>query len=658
MAKLVHYPQLSAIVDAARRCALASEDETAESAGQELASSVSNLLESVSHVDSETEDGVYDCLRAVHAMLDPSNVACEGHSEILAERAGWELFQIFTSPLYERLTPRCHEACGRISLAISRFGNARELYTILVEGIQRTLESAISAQEGEELKGQPWLQLLYLLNCFSIVLSRIPRRVDHFFAEAQRLLVSVGEVAAQEETENLFFSGSEAEKIVKDTVGETVQKVFGALVDIAKVATDSCARVEGEQKLRLEKVVKVYALQLMVAGKDVWQGLPAEGGDDTMEELLKLVSCLRDCHVNVYSLLQNGHHCLLQDLRELFADGSEDLEDEKVAEMRWKKGEEMVLQGACLTVAHALTNPLVLNAFPRKLPTSSDSDPTGSLYKDAILTPTEALNALQMASTLLRSPGLSVKGLYLVEAVIEQTRPDERSSSLDLAVTAIPTLQALQHALLQSPAPLGKRYFSALQKVLKNSLTPQARMDALEALIASCPNPMLVSLLLMVAKDEVAQEWSQVTSSDSNGSPKSGGKSMEGMAFVNPRILHLVENILQPSNKDPLKISEEADAVLGALNVYRFLLLREAAGSTNYTGCRTPENLSKARNKWLLPLRHVAGNIISGLEGNRNDEVDEAIMMSVQAVLSVVHRCLEIVEDEINRSRKRDQSVL
>ncbi|CAK7353846.1 unnamed protein product [Dovyalis caffra] len=86
--------------------------------------------------------------------------------------------------------------------------------------------------------------------------------------------------------------------------------------------------------------------------------------------------------------------------------------------------------------------------------------------------------------------------------------------------------------------------------------------------------------------------------------------------------LELVELVLRPPKGGPPSFPEHGDAVLAALNLYRFILMTESAGKTNYTGVLSKKNLEKVLNEWLLPLRAL----VTGIMAENKDDHDPFAM--------------------------------
>ncbi|KAJ9702662.1 hypothetical protein PVL29_004411 [Vitis rotundifolia] len=125
-------------------------------------------------------------------------------------------------------------------------------------------------------------------------------------------------------------------------------------------------------------------------------------------------------------------------------------------------------------------------------------------------------------------------------------------------------------------------------------------------------------------------------------------KSCQSSLFWSADVLELVELILRPPKGGPPALPEDSDAVLSALNLYRFVLITESTGKTNCTGVLSKNNLHKAYNEWLLPLR----TLVTGIEAENKNDYDQLVVDMVCAlnpVELVLYRCIELVEEKLKQ---------
>ena len=71
---------------------------------------------------------------------------------------------------------------------------------------------------------------------------------------------------------------------------------------------------------------------------------------------------------------------------------------------------------------------------------------------------------------------------------------------------------------------------------------------------------------------------------------------------------------------------------MAALNLYRFLLLRERAGGTNHTGVRDEARLLAARQGWLPALLAAAAAGARGLEEGPGGQRHRAALWTLEEV--------------------------
>ena len=229
----------------------------------------------------------------------------------------------------------------------------------------------------------------------------------------------------------------------------------------------------------------------------------------------------------------------------------------------------------------------------------------------------EALAALRMSEEAVGHPSGLEAGLELLEALAGKypPLPPEHLAAL--------TLSLMRRTEEGRSGPVGQRCWRALQEVVRGGHHPQGRLVALADLVDAAHHPVMVALLMGFAKEEAQRCW--------------GG---EEEAFVSPPLLQLVGRVVRPQGDLP-DLPHQSEAVLAALNLYRFLLLREAETRSNATGCLTAEMRSLGREQWLLPLRPAAH---AALEMVHSSGEGGALLMTTLTAESVLYRCLEIVE--------------
>ncbi|KAJ4827246.1 hypothetical protein Tsubulata_015210 [Turnera subulata] len=200
-------------------------------------------------------------------------------------------------------------------------------------------------------------------------------------------------------------------------------------------------------------------------------------------------------------------------------------------------------------------------------------------------------------------------------------------------------LQALTKFIICEPeASLRKDAFQALKMVLADIPVPQ-RFDILHALIIDSDSPSMIALLLDLARGELHKSCQRMSTGTEEVLPT------ENQSHWTSGVLELVELVLRPPGGVPPSFPEQGDAVLAALNLYRFILISESAGKI-HTGALSKATLLKAYNEWLLPLRTLVMGIMAvNKDGCDPDTVDA--ICALNPVELVLYRCIELVEEKM-----------
>ncbi|CAO2816903.1 unnamed protein product [Amaranthus hypochondriacus] len=200
------------------------------------------------------------------------------------------------------------------------------------------------------------------------------------------------------------------------------------------------------------------------------------------------------------------------------------------------------------------------------------------------------------------------------------------------------TLQAIISVITDAPdAELRKTAFAALKRILADNPS-SLRLDMMHVLIKTSTSSSMVALLLDCIRENLREDYiklreERVLSSSST--------------FWSDSILDLVEFVLLPPDGGPPSLPEQCDKVNSALNLYRYVLITEKTGKTNYTGVLSKDNLEKAYNKWFLPLKalliHKEDTI--AFQGPAID-----MFCGLNPVNFVLFRCIELVKENIKQS--------
>ncbi|KNA17138.1 hypothetical protein SOVF_082920 [Spinacia oleracea] len=209
-----------------------------------------------------------------------------------------------------------------------------------------------------------------------------------------------------------------------------------------------------------------------------------------------------------------------------------------------------------------------------------------------------------------------------------------------LTPSLITTMQAILSVIMYAPdAELRKTAFVALKRVLAD-IPASLRLDIMQVLVKSSTSSSMVAILLDCIRENLRIDYPKLQDEEVSSS----------CTFWNACILDLVEFVLRPPNGGPPSLPEQSDAVLSALNLYRYVLIAEKTGKTNYTGVLSRNKLEKVYNEWLLPLRTLVMSISAAENKNDNEQLAMDIMCGLNPLLFVTHRCIELVEENIKQS--------
>ncbi|KAK3437151.1 hypothetical protein EUGRSUZ_C01685 [Eucalyptus grandis] len=233
--------------------------------------------------------------------------------------------------------------------------------------------------------------------------------------------------------------------------------------------------------------------------------------------------------------------------------------------------------------------------------------------------------------------------LCITEGDISQECESETIDFSSFVPSHFAALQGIENVIMYaSDAVLRKKAFDVLKRVLADIPISQ-RFDILKALITNCSSSSMVAILLDIVR--------QAMHTKTSGASSRGNvdEVFHKTPVWSADVLELVELVLRPSKGGPPSLPEQSDAVLSALNLYRFVFLSESTGKTNYTGVLSETNLKKVYNEWLLPLRTLVTGILAE---NRND--DDPFSCDTISALNplelVLYRCIELVEEKLKHN--------
>lgn len=226
---------------------------------------------------------------------------------------------------------------------------------------------------------------------------------------------------------------------------------------------------------------------------------------------------------------------------------------------------------------------------------------------------------------------------------------NDHDESLDYSVyipSLYASLQAIQLVIVYASDPLlRKKAFDTFKMVLAD-LPPFLRFDILMALIRNSELSSMIAILLGCVKEEMHKEYLQKLIRENR---VENNLVQHSSPFWNVRVLDFVEFVLKPPKGGPPSLPEYTDAVLSALNLYRFVLITESSGNTNYTEVLSKNNLQQVYREWLEPLRAL----ISGVAAENQKENNQLAFDTVCAlnpVEFVLYRCIELVEENLKHN--------
>ncbi|KAH8954068.1 hypothetical protein BDL97_08G060600 [Sphagnum fallax] len=579
--------------EAALRCCQSEEDEEqATDAAHEFVEVLRAPFDNVELAETrEEEDWLASCeemLQQAMTLLDPSSPS----GQVLLDHVGWELPLVVVK--YVNLSQPCLNFCYSIIEALAQSCNPRELFAGFMEALNiltsfQTLAFCVPLARG-----------------LSLVFPRLKRRQADFFKSGNPGLLAVARLTMREEedgVENGNGDGSLSDRILTNRIipiEDLRTEIIHELILVANAVRYTCDLVEA------------------IIGGGLQSSPP--GAPDMVMQLVELLPL---CGISFFELLTSNQI-------EKFVDSTTDDDD---AEKALVKSEAR--RGGALAVYWGMSDSKV---------DSTARESLHSLKEKFLLSGIKGvIAALSLVTSLLPVPLsrpswlLPEKGVTLLFSILDISGPYETTTH-DNTEDDWPTLTLQIVPILQ---------------VIKDVLPVSTRFHSLQALISSCPYPSLVSLLLTCLKDEVARAWpvfKQGCGAECNVEVTAVGDSFKSCPIVSPfvssEVLQVIESVLHPLGGNPPDLPSQIDSVQGALNLYRFIIIRETSGKTNLTGVLSKASLMKAQTQWLLPLRELLGGIQSNLvvEG---DEYAAGVGLAIDNLQSVLIRCLELTEDAL-----------
>ncbi|EPS58328.1 hypothetical protein M569_16488, partial [Genlisea aurea] len=115
--------------------------------------------------------------------------------------------------------------------------------------------------------------------------------------------------------------------------------------------------------------------------------------------------------------------------------------------------------------------------------------------------------------------------------------------------------------------------------------------------------------------------------------------------FRNPSVLRFVEFVLKPPAGGPPRLPDYSDAVLSALNLFRYILIAESAAAAGTRTMLSDDTLERVYDEWLLPLRTLVAMAAQRHHDDDRDRIGSPVTSALSPVEMVVYRCIELVEE-------------
>ncbi|KAI8569166.1 hypothetical protein RHMOL_Rhmol02G0257600 [Rhododendron molle] len=429
-------------------------------------------------------------------------------------------------------------------------------------------------------------------------------------------------------------------------------------IDIAKSVQAVCLKLEDEGKEKLQALLGLYVLEIM-AFVSIGLGYKVSSCLSLMSQLAYF---LRFCNLSYLGLITGCDVDII------------------IAPVAGEDGDDLVgcfahvKHGACLAVIWGFISNEVAQAVDEDLAAVKaklSSDQTKRW---------QAIGMLRNIFSCVNLPWELKKQainflLSIVDGNILRQYDNEHMECSSDMPSIFATLQAIQMVIIYAPeaeirrnafhalkkrqkkggreANGGGGYFLRLREIEKQSevladIPTSMRFDTLTALIKNTDSSSMMAILIDCVREEMRMENCQRISRG-NQVIQAQNNSCHSTAFWNDGPLELVGLVLRPPKGGPPSLPEYGDAVLSALNLYRFVLITESTGNTNYTGVLSEKNLQKAYNEWLLPLRTLVTGIVAANQKDYNQLALDTLC-ALNPLELVLYRCIELVEEKLKRA--------
>ncbi|KAI7987755.1 Aberrant root formation protein 4 [Camellia lanceoleosa] len=557
-------------------------------------SELADFLNSVTENNDSSENDAFQVLMEIHKFITSPSL-----DQAVIDALSFELPKAVAR--FACVSRRCLEIAGSVIDRFIETCSPRDMLSILCEALD---------SPSEMFKAPGYFAPL--LSGLAKVFLSIQRRQFEQVKEAVPVIINVLKAMSSELDE-----------------GDTdYEDLLNRSIDVANSIQAVCVKLDGKLNERLRAVLGLYVLQIMAF---VSIGI-GDKISSCLSLMLQLSHFLRFCNLSYLGLITG---CDVDTVTRTVvgADGDD-----------YMRCFSHVKHGASLSVIWGYISNEVAQAAEEDL---------AAVKAELSSNQTKRWQALGMLRNIFSCGNLpwELKKqainflLCIVDGNVSHEYNNEHVECSIYMPSLLATLQAVEMVVIYAPdAVLRRNAFDALKKVLADIPT-SLRFDTLMALIKNTDSSSMIAILIDCVRKEMHMEncrrisiGDEVIHAQNN--------ACDSAAFWNAGALELVELILRPPMGGPPSLPEYGDAVLSALNLYRFILMKESTGNTNYTGVLSKKNLQKAYNEWLLPLR----TLVTGIVAENKKDYDRLAMDTVcvlNPVELVLYHCIELVEEKL-----------
>eukprot|EP00249_Psilotum_nudum_P010572 c22622_g1_i1 orf=280-1995(+) len=507
-------------------------------------------------------------LAVVKVALDPSTSS----GQALLDHIGLEIPSIIVK--YIVISPICEEMSDDIMATLCDACSSRELYMVYMGALDLYAKSA----------SIPFC--VPLLRELPTILCRITRRRLGFVKEAIPGLLEIARLAVE--------------------VQVKTSDVLDKLVLLAMALHNLCVQEQAEEPMR--QVVGIFALQLLaISVKDHrLENMPV--GPSMVVQLFKLLSF---CKFSYFNMLSGNYLNDIVDFATIEC-GFGNLEVQEI-----KIGAALAVYWALCHDEMAAVGNENMEELRDKLRCSQNA------IIDALWGVNILLNQRKGSWYLVKKGVDLLLSILKIQSITTETANDIGTDDWPgISLRMVILLQVVEDVIVYAPdKELRQKAYIVFVRIITEVLPAGPRFDVLKALIINCKHSSMVSLLLSCVKEEVAKSLTtkQVTAAETREESNFIGTSVEPYSpFASHEVLNIIELVVRPPQGGPPDLPNQIDAVLGALNLYRFILIKETKGIR--TACK-----------------------------DENSEMTVYMLLAMDNLEGVLCRCLELAEEALRQ---------